>query len=109
MSCLGAPNLSAELKRACAPVSEVGGSKRWFVGDLAAWRDRGENGDEVVAGTRFGGVWVGYVGEEEEAKRALQWGILHWVVNTMVALLLVVALRWLFKLLCWILALVGIL
>ncbi|KAJ6526721.1 hypothetical protein B0H19DRAFT_544593 [Mycena capillaripes] len=108
MSSLGAPNLSAELRRACAPISETGSARRWFVGDLAAWRDCGEHGDEAMVGTRFGGVWVGYVGEEEEAKCALQWGALHLVVNVVLAFLLVIGLHWLFKVLCWVLALVGI-
>ncbi|KAJ6472944.1 hypothetical protein C8R47DRAFT_1022736 [Mycena vitilis] len=50
MSSLGAPKLSPELKRVCAPISEVGGARRWFVGNASVWRDHGEHGDEASAG-----------------------------------------------------------
>jgi len=108
MSSLGTPTLSAELKRVCAPISEMGSARRWFVGDLGVWREQAEHGDEAVVGTTFGGVWVGYVGEEEEARRALQWGVMHWIVNIVLAFVLVLLLHWGFKLGWWILALVGL-
>jgi len=108
MSSLGAPHLSAEVKRLCAPISEIGGASRWFVGDLGVWRERAEHGDEAMVGTTFGSVWVGYIGEEEEAKRALRWGPLQWGVNIILSLLLVLVLHGGFKFVCWILALVGL-
>ncbi|KAJ7673896.1 hypothetical protein DFH06DRAFT_1445422 [Mycena polygramma] len=106
MSSLGAPNLSPELKRVCAPISEVGGARRWFVGDAGVWRDRGEHGDEALVGTTFGLVWVGYIGEEEDATRALQWGALHWVVNIVLAFLFLFLFRFLLQIFVWILAVV---
>ncbi|KAJ7608085.1 hypothetical protein DFH06DRAFT_1486271 [Mycena polygramma] len=108
MSSLGAPNLSPELKRVCAPISEIGAGWRWFVGDSGAWRDHGEHGDEVLVSTTFGPVWVGYIGEEEDAKRALQWGALHWVVNILLAFVVLFFLRFLLLIFFRILAVVGI-
>ncbi|KAJ7487973.1 hypothetical protein FB451DRAFT_1126382 [Mycena latifolia] len=61
--------LSPELRRVCAPLSESGGTRRWFVGDLGAWSTRG---DDVRLGSQFGLVWVGYVGEEKDAERVLR-------------------------------------
>jgi hypothetical protein len=61
-----------------------------------------------MVGTTFGSVWVGYIGEEEEAKRALRWGPLQWGVNIVLSLLMVLILHGGFKFVCWILALVGL-
>ncbi|KAJ7751495.1 hypothetical protein DFH07DRAFT_774739 [Mycena maculata] len=105
-SALGTPRLSAALGGVCTPISEVGNAKRWFVGDLGAWNE--EKADQVLAGTTFGKVWIGYEGEEEEAKRALRWGALQWGVNIVVALLVLKILQWVFVFLVWVLALAGI-
>jgi len=79
------------------------------VGDVGVWRERSEHGDEALLGTTFGRVWVGYAGEEEEAKRALRWGTLQWGVNLVLALVMLVGFHLAVKLLFWILALVGLL
>ncbi|KAJ6501057.1 hypothetical protein C8R47DRAFT_1211328 [Mycena vitilis] len=109
MSSLGAPNLSPELERVCAVISEVGGARRWFVGDVGVWREHGEHGDEALVGSTFGPVWIGYMGEEEDATSAVQWGPLRWTVNIVLVLVLVFLVRLLFQFFFWILALVGIL
>ncbi|KAJ7206840.1 hypothetical protein GGX14DRAFT_456920 [Mycena pura] len=67
-STLRAPRLSPALRRACTPLREADGATHWFVGDIDAWRARGERGDAVSVGSEFGGVWVGYVGEESDAQ-----------------------------------------
>ncbi|KAJ6613168.1 hypothetical protein B0H10DRAFT_2049783 [Mycena sp. CBHHK59/15] len=79
ISSLRAHRLSPELQRACTPLSEVGNTTRWFVGDIAAWSAKGERGDEVCLESEFATVWVGYVGEEEvgegaEKESAPGWG-----------------------------------
>jgi hypothetical protein len=53
------------MQRVCTPLSEVGGTKRWFVGNLAAWSANGERGDEVQVNVTFGSAWIGFVGEDE--------------------------------------------
>ncbi|KAK6984077.1 hypothetical protein R3P38DRAFT_3232899 [Favolaschia claudopus] len=64
-SALGAPVLSPRLTaRLWGVQREVGAKRRFFVGDPAAW-DK-ERGDEVVVGSSWGRVWVGFVGEGEE-------------------------------------------
>ncbi|KAJ7314221.1 hypothetical protein DFH08DRAFT_432889 [Mycena albidolilacea] len=107
-SSLGAPSLSPELKRACTPISEMGNSRRWFVGDFGAWEGRSEHGDEALVGTSWGRVWVGYAGEEEEAKRAFRWDTVQFGVNLMLALVMLFGVHLAVKLLFWILALIGI-
>ncbi|KAJ7466806.1 hypothetical protein B0H11DRAFT_55097 [Mycena galericulata] len=99
---LGAPHLSPELMRVCAPLREVGSGKRWFVGDFSAWQARGQHADEAVIGTTWGGVWVGYEGEEKEAKAALRWGALQWGAHITLALLVAILLRLVVKLLLWV-------
>jgi hypothetical protein len=108
-SSLGAPVLSSELKRVCTPISEVGSGRRWFVGDVGIWHERSEHGDEALLRTSWGRVWVGYAGEEEEAKRALRWGTLQWGVNLVLVLFMALGFHLAVKLLFWVLALVGLL
>jgi hypothetical protein len=55
----------------CSLISEVGGSRRCFVGDVGAWKEQKQCGDAAVLGTEFGAVWVGHFGKEAEARRAL--------------------------------------
>ncbi|KAJ7156645.1 hypothetical protein C8R46DRAFT_1196153 [Mycena filopes] len=62
----GTPCLSKELAQACMSISEVGGGKRWFVGDLDVWRADSEHGDTALIGTSWGRVWIGYEGEDDE-------------------------------------------
>jgi len=106
-SSLGAPCLSPELKRVCTPISEVGCGRRWFVGDLGVWHQRNEHGDEAILNSSFGRVWVGYVGEEEEAKQAFRWDMLQWGVNLVLALVMFFGFHLAIRFLFWILALVG--
>ncbi|KAJ7847267.1 hypothetical protein B0H14DRAFT_2583719 [Mycena olivaceomarginata] len=80
-SSLGAPCLSPELKRARTPISDVGCGGRWFAGDLGMWHQRNGHDDKAIVSSSFGRVWVGYLGEEEEAKRALRWDTVQWGVN----------------------------
>ncbi|KAJ7683117.1 hypothetical protein B0H17DRAFT_1205351 [Mycena rosella] len=89
-----APRLSAELRRACVPVSEDGCTMRWFVGDVGAWSANNEHGDSAKADTAFGNVWVGYVGEEEEGAGALDGTLVHWARNTLGLLLIFCAMYW---------------
>jgi hypothetical protein len=70
----------------------VGSGKRWFVGDLGAWQEDPHK-DKARLGSTFGCVWVGYVGEEAEAKQALRWGMLQWAWAFMWALILLLVLR----------------
>ncbi|KAJ6592821.1 hypothetical protein B0H19DRAFT_1055496 [Mycena capillaripes] len=83
------------------PISERGRNRRWFVGDLAAWRESEEHGDAALVGTFSGRVWVGYVGEEEEAKRAMRWGWFQWGVSVVEPLVGFKFLSWLFMTVCW--------
>jgi hypothetical protein len=82
----------------------VGSGKRWFVGDLGAWQDD-QDKDKALLGSTFGCVWVGYVGEEAEAKHALRWGMLQWALALMWALILLLVLRVSSKFLGWIVGL----
>ncbi|KAJ6496214.1 hypothetical protein C8R45DRAFT_926728 [Mycena sanguinolenta] len=80
-SSLGAPLLSPGLKRVCTTISEVGSGRRWFVGDFGEWERRNQHGDDAHIGSTFGRVWIGYYGEEKEARRALRWDMLQFVVK----------------------------
>jgi hypothetical protein len=82
----------------------VGSGKRWFVGDLGAWQEDPYK-DKARLGSMFGCVWVGYVGEEAEAKQALRWGMLQWAWAFMWALILLLVLRMSSKFLGWIVGL----
>jgi hypothetical protein len=53
-------------------------------------------------------VWVGYAGEEEEAKRAFRWDTLQQCVNLVLALAMLFGVHLAVKLLFWILALIGV-
>ncbi|KAJ7135669.1 hypothetical protein C8R44DRAFT_695998 [Mycena epipterygia] len=95
-SSLLAPRLSPELRRVCTPLSEVGDKVRWFVGDVGAWTAKGERGDEVRVGSEFGRVWVGFVGEDADAARALGRAPLEWGLNAVKVILMLCAVA-----LCW--------
>ncbi|KAJ7809343.1 hypothetical protein B0H14DRAFT_3151655 [Mycena olivaceomarginata] len=106
-SSLGAPCLSPELKRACTPISDVGCGGRWSAGDLGMWHQRNGHDDKAIVSSSFGRVWVGYLGEEEEAKRALRWDTLQWGVNLVLTLVLFFGYHLAVRFLFWILALGG--
>ncbi|KAJ7225066.1 hypothetical protein B0H12DRAFT_278917 [Mycena haematopus] len=108
-SSLGAPMLSSELRCVCTPISEVGSRRRLFVGDLGVWQQRHEHGDSAQVGSSFGRVWVGYVGEEEEAKRAMRWDALQCAVNLVLGLVVFWIVRWAGKGLLLLLAFIGLL
>lgn len=75
-SWIRAARFSPALERMCSPLHQAGGDVHWFVGDMAAWREKDECGVHVRVGSMFGTVWVGYVGEEAEAQRAMRLGVL---------------------------------
>ncbi|KAJ7624885.1 hypothetical protein FB45DRAFT_1031005 [Roridomyces roridus] len=100
-SCSGTPRLSSTLARMSTPIKEVGREKRWFVGDVSAWRAGCEHGDNVTVGSSFGKVWVGYEGEEEEARRALRWGPVQWLAHIVPAVLTLWFLRIVLAILLW--------
>ncbi|KAJ7889155.1 hypothetical protein B0H14DRAFT_3855856 [Mycena olivaceomarginata] len=106
-SSLGAPCLSPELKRARTPISNVGCGGRWFAGDLGMWHQRNGHDDKAIVSSSFGRVWVGYLGEEEEAKGALRWDTLQWGVNLVQTLVLFFGYHLAVRFLFWILALGG--
>ncbi|KAJ7041520.1 hypothetical protein C8F04DRAFT_947073 [Mycena alexandri] len=80
-SYLRVARLSPALQPACFPLRQASEQTHWFVGDMAAWTDKDERGDEVRVGSQFGVVWVGYVGEEAEAQRAMRLGVLGMTVK----------------------------
>ncbi|KAJ7624875.1 hypothetical protein FB45DRAFT_1086957 [Roridomyces roridus] len=107
-SCFGTPRLSSTLAPLCTPIKEVGGAKRWFVGSLDEWLvDRG-HGDDLTVRTDFGKVWVGYEGEEEEARKALRWGPVQWLAHIVPAVLILWFMRIVLAILLWFLHLVRI-
>ncbi|KAJ7274821.1 hypothetical protein C8J57DRAFT_1312814 [Mycena rebaudengoi] len=85
-----APRLSREMQRVCTPLSEVDGTKRWFVGNLATWSANGERGDEVQVNVTFGSVWIGFVGEDEfeESKTTRRLSIFLWGIAQVLLLFL---------------------
>ncbi|KAF7364283.1 hypothetical protein MSAN_01088200 [Mycena sanguinolenta] len=106
-SSLGAPLLSPKLKRVCTTISEVGNGRRWFVGDFGEWEQRNQHGDNMHIGTTFGRVWIGYVGEEDEAKRALRWDMLQCVVNLVFWLVVALGVHLAVKVVLWILVFIA--
>ncbi|KAJ7624876.1 hypothetical protein FB45DRAFT_88155 [Roridomyces roridus] len=97
-SCSGTPRFSSTLAPLCTSIKEVGREKHWFVGDVYAWR---AHADDVIVGSVFGTVWVGYEGEEEEAKKALRWGPVQWLVHIIAVALILWFMRIAFGVLLW--------
>ncbi|KAJ7624877.1 hypothetical protein FB45DRAFT_796863 [Roridomyces roridus] len=107
-SCSGTPRLSSSLAPVCAPIKEVGSEKRWFVGNVDAWHAAGEHADEASVSSSFGKVWVGYEGEEEEARKALRWGAVQWIAHIVPVLVILGFMRMMLAFLLWFLRLVSI-
>jgi hypothetical protein len=71
------------------------------------WHQRNGHDDKAIVSSSFGRVWVEYLGEEEEAKRALRWDTLQWGVNLVLMLVLFFGYHLAVRFLLWILALGG--
>ncbi|KAJ7612998.1 hypothetical protein FB45DRAFT_1112656 [Roridomyces roridus] len=100
-SCAGIPRLSSTLAPVCKPIKEVGRKRRWFVGDVDAWYAAQEHADGASVSSVFGTVWIGYEGEEEEAKKALRWSAVQWIVHIVVLVVTLRFMRMMLELLLW--------
>ncbi|KAJ7910725.1 hypothetical protein B0H13DRAFT_2660873 [Mycena leptocephala] len=88
LTVIGTAYVSSGLRRASTTISEDDQDK-----------------DKALLGSTFGCVWVGYVGEEAEAKQALRWGMLQWAWALMWVLILLLVMRVSSKFLGWIVGL----
>ncbi|KAJ7601678.1 hypothetical protein FB45DRAFT_1074248 [Roridomyces roridus] len=100
-SCAGIPRLSSTLAPLCTPIKEVGRNRHWFVGDVEAWHAAKQHADEASVSSVFGTVWIGYEGEEKEAKKALRWSAVQWIGHIVVLVVTLRFMRVMLELLLW--------